>query len=334
GGRTSGPQRPSPHAVRIGQRAELLGTALLVLLGTKRVHGADQLRRERLEHLGSLGLLALEGTRQLGEQNLAGLEVRELLDLVGGHRLAVKDTALDDEIRVVLGEVTKTLRRLHRVTGDEGDCRRTVEQVVQRRDPGLVGRNLGQRVLHHGVLGVLTERTAQLLELSHGETAVLGQHGSAGVAELVRQLGHCGSLVGPRHRASASFRVIRTARTRRRTGENETPRRRRTGRDSTGSGTALRQRRRPGVLPQSPARVVRSSAVPSATAPSYERTATTSGLWLPQESTGTDRREANPLPRPCRRRATGGGTRRISSPRGPPSAPRGRRSRRPAGPRR
>src|SRR5690606_30530881 len=197
-----------------------------------------------------------------------------------------------------------------------------------------VGAELAMRVLPHAVLGVRPERTAQLLELSHGETAVLGQHGSAGVAELVRQRGHCGSLVGPRPRASASFRVVRTARTPRRTGENDTPRRRRTGRDSTGPGTALRPRRRPAVPRQSTARVARSSADPSATAPSYERTATTSGLWLPQESTGPDRREATPLPRPCRRRATGGGTRRISSPRGPPSAPRGRRSRRPAGPRR
>ncbi|MEV7453994.1 hypothetical protein AB0P20_35295, partial [Streptomyces nigra] len=30
---------------------------------------------------------------------------------------SVKDTALDDEIRVVLGEVAQTLSRLHRVTG-------------------------------------------------------------------------------------------------------------------------------------------------------------------------------------------------------------------------
>src|SRR4051794_7801310 len=120
-----GPLRPSPrHAARIRKRAELLGTALLGLLGTERVHGADELRGQRLEDGGSLGLLRLEGTGQLAEQNLAGLEVRKLLDLVGGQRLAFKDTALDDEIRVVLGEVTETLRRLHRVTGDEGDSRR------------------------------------------------------------------------------------------------------------------------------------------------------------------------------------------------------------------
>ena len=41
--------------------------------------------------------------------------------------LAVEDTALDDEQRVGLGEVTQTLRRLDRVTGDEGDRRRTAE---------------------------------------------------------------------------------------------------------------------------------------------------------------------------------------------------------------
>ncbi|EFL34223.1 predicted protein [Streptomyces viridochromogenes DSM 40736] len=53
----------------------------------------------------------------------------------------------------------------------------------------------------------------------------------------------------------------------------------------------------------SPARVVRRSADPSATAPSSEHAVTTSGLWLLQESTGTDRRQANP---PVRRAAQGG----------------------------
>src|SRR4051794_26150416 len=69
----------TPQAAVIS-RAELLGTALLVLLGAQRVHGADELRRKRLEDLSSLRLLTLQGARQLGEQNLAGLEVRELLD--------------------------------------------------------------------------------------------------------------------------------------------------------------------------------------------------------------------------------------------------------------
>src|SRR5919107_314890 len=101
GGRTFGPLRPLPqascHEAAVISRAELLGTALLVLLGAKSVHSADELRRQRLEDRGSLGLLALHGTGQLGEQNLAGLEVRKLLDVVRGQRLAVKDTALDDE---------------------------------------------------------------------------------------------------------------------------------------------------------------------------------------------------------------------------------------------
>src|SRR3954471_20684116 len=102
-------------------RAELLGTALLGLglLGTKRLRGADELRGKRLEERGSLRLLGLHGARQLGEQHLAGLEVRELLDLVGGQRLTVKDTALDDESGILLGEVAQTLRRFDRVTGDE-----------------------------------------------------------------------------------------------------------------------------------------------------------------------------------------------------------------------
>src|SRR6201999_966404 len=71
----------------------------------------------------------------------------------------------------------------------------TGEFCVKRRDPCLVGRNLGQRVLHHGVRRVLTDRLPQLLELGDGETAVLGKQNGVRVTETVRKLGDRGFLV-------------------------------------------------------------------------------------------------------------------------------------------
>ena len=188
---------------------------------------------ERLEERGSLGQLGLHRARQLGEQNLAGLEVRELLDLVGGQRLAVKDTALDDESGLSLA---KSRRPFAASTGSpltkamaDGPANRSSSDV----DPGLVGRDLGQRVLHHGVRGVLTERTAQRLELRHGETAVLGQHGGVRGAEWSVSSATAAALsaspwVSPPSGCIAD-RPAREADRRNR----RTPRRRRTGRDST-----------------------------------------------------------------------------------------------------
>ena len=89
------------------------------------------------------------------------------------------------------------------------------------------------------------------LELRHGETPVLGQHSGVRAAELVRQLGYRGSLVGPCHRASASFRVMRTARKGLGT----------TKRPGAGARGVARPDRTPGALPRSPAQVVRTQRI-------------------------------------------------------------------------
>ncbi len=140
-------------------RAELLGTALLGLLGTKRLRGADELRGQRLEELSSLGLLALEGTGQLAEQNLAGLEVRKLL-------ISSADSALPSRTPPLMTRFGFSLAKSRRPFADSTGSPVTKATAVgplnrssSVGDPGLVGRDLGQRVLHHGVLGVLTERT-------------------------------------------------------------------------------------------------------------------------------------------------------------------------------
>src|SRR5690606_14619236 len=66
-------------------------------------------------------------------------------------------------------------------------------------DAGLLGRDLGERVLHHGVGRVLTEGTAELAELRHGETTVFRQHGRGGAAEQFRELRHDSVLRRRRH---------------------------------------------------------------------------------------------------------------------------------------
>jgi hypothetical protein len=118
-------------------------------------------------------------------------------------------TALDDEGRVRLGKVTQTLGRLDHVTVDERDGGRPGEQVVEALDARLGGGDLGQRVLDHGVVCVLTESTPQFLQLLHGETAVLGQHSTCGLLELLHESGDVGCLVGPRHGSPSGFYASR-----------------------------------------------------------------------------------------------------------------------------
>src|SRR6478752_4694254 len=177
----------------------LRGGALLLALLTQSLDHAGRLRQRSDEEVGGLGEGALHGARKLGQQNLAGLEVRELRDLLGGQGLAVEDASLDHEEGVCLGEVTQTLGRLDRVTGDEGDGRRALEVAVEGRDTGLLGGALRERVLDHGVGGVFPDRAAQLRELGHGQTAVLGENGRTGLTELVRDLGNGCALLGVCH---------------------------------------------------------------------------------------------------------------------------------------
>ena len=76
---------------------------------------------------------------------------------------------------------------------------RALELAVESRHAGFGSRTGGQRVLHHGVGGVLTNGVTQIGDLRHGETAVLRQHGSIRVAEVVRKLGNGCILSGGSH---------------------------------------------------------------------------------------------------------------------------------------
>src|SRR5690349_11399229 len=111
----------------------LSGTGLLALR-PQSVDRAHRLGEGRLEGGSGLAQVRLHGAGQLGQQNLTGLEVSELVDLVRRDGLALEDTALDDENGVGLGEGTKALGRLDHVTVHEGERGRTGEQRVETLD--------------------------------------------------------------------------------------------------------------------------------------------------------------------------------------------------------
>src|SRR5690606_25082240 len=97
---------------------------LRVLLLAQRVDRTGGLRERRVEEVRGLVQRRLGGTRELREQHLPALQVRELLDLGGAQRGTVEVAALEDEERVRLGEVTQRLRDGDRVAVHERDSRR------------------------------------------------------------------------------------------------------------------------------------------------------------------------------------------------------------------
>ena len=184
----------------VGAAGSALGSPLVL----QRRDQPRDLRRQRVEHDGRLGQRALHGAGQLAQQHLARLQVGELGDLGRLERATVEQPALDHQQRVRLGEVAQRLRGVDRLAGDERDRGRSDEHVVEPGDPGVRGSPLDQGVLCDGVGGVLAKRPAQLGELRHGQTAVLGDHRGARGAEPVRDLGDRCDLVGLRHASPPS----------------------------------------------------------------------------------------------------------------------------------
>src|SRR4051812_47328692 len=172
-----------------------------VLLGLRlqRTREAGGLGERRVEQVDGLAERREHRAGQLAQEHLAGLEVGQLGHLRRVEGLAVQDAALDDKGGVRLGKVTQTLGRLDHVAVDEGDRGRTGQQVVEAVDAHLGGGDLGQRVLDHGVVGVRTEGAPQVLQLLHGETAVLGQHGTGAVVERLNDLRDGRLLLCPGH---------------------------------------------------------------------------------------------------------------------------------------
>src|SRR3954453_17489488 len=168
----------------------VLGGLLLLQSGGQ----PGDLRQRGLEQPGSLGQVALHGTGQLGQQDLTAVDVGEAGDLGGVDRAALDHATLDDEQRMGAREVADGLGGVDRVTLDEGDRRRPVQQVTQAFVAPLLRRALRQGVLDDGVAAALPEGAAQLGQLGHGQPAVLGEHGRAGLLEPLGDLVDHGGL--------------------------------------------------------------------------------------------------------------------------------------------
>src|SRR5690606_27013334 len=117
-------------------------------------------------------------------------------------RVACEAAALDAEVRVRVGEDPQALRRLDDVAGYEGQCGGASEQIVKPVHTRVDRGALREGVLRDGVLRLRAERAAQLLELAHGEPAILGEHRGRRGSEVLGQLGNRGGLV-------ASNRLLR-----------------------------------------------------------------------------------------------------------------------------
>src|SRR3954471_4789430 len=100
------PGRGGLLARRAGVRRR--GSAALLELEAESVDRARRLRQRSGEQVGGLVEGRLHRAGQPGQQDLAGLEVRQPAHLVRGERATVEDAALDDERRVGAREVPQT----------------------------------------------------------------------------------------------------------------------------------------------------------------------------------------------------------------------------------
>src|SRR6201996_8995737 len=157
-----------------------LGRGAGLDLGAQRVCEQRHLRGQRVERRRRVRHRRLHRAGQLGQQHLARFEVGQLADFRRGQRLAVEHATLDHEQRVRLGEVEQALGGLRHVPADERDRGRPRQQRRELVTPARLGsRQLRERVLHDRKRGVAREGAAQLLQLCHGQPAVLGEHRAA-----------------------------------------------------------------------------------------------------------------------------------------------------------
>src|SRR3984957_6529418 len=150
-----------------------LGGHLLLQGGGKPGH----LRGGRVEQPGRLGQVGLHRSGQLGQQDLAGFQVSDALDLGDGQRAAVHVAALDDQSLVVLGELLDRLGRVNGLATDERDRGRSDEQLVEASHARFRGGPLDQRVLGDRVRRRTRQRPAQFGQVGDRQTAILGDHG-------------------------------------------------------------------------------------------------------------------------------------------------------------
>ena len=159
-----------------------------------RLHGAERPGEpgdQRVQAAGQAGERRGDAAGQLAEQLLAGGQLRQARDGVGGQVGALQEAALDRQrLGVRLGERVERLRGDGGVAVDPQQAGRAVEVGQQRLAPRLVGRQPRQGVLDDGVLRVgLAKAVAELRQLLDRETAEVRREDRVDVAQPAGDLG-------------------------------------------------------------------------------------------------------------------------------------------------
>src|SRR5699024_3760075 len=134
---------------------------------------------------GSWSLQHGSNTCQL---SLARFQCSQGFDASRVKCLAFEPTGLDNQLFVDLGELREALCGSNCIALNEGDSGRTGKLVIESFDAGFLRCDSGQGVLHNGVLGLLTKRAAQILELCNGKPTVFGQDSRRRIFEVSSDL--------------------------------------------------------------------------------------------------------------------------------------------------
>ena len=190
--RGQGPDRdPAP---RKWSRPRALGRSFWCRRGDVAAHQA--LVGQRLQLAGEAADEAAHRARQAGErgsdhadeapvEDLAGRQLGDRVDLLGGQHVAVHPAALEGEQARGAAEVRERLGGLRGVAVDEHERGRALQELLERLGARVVGRTLGQRVLDDAEAGVdLAQLGAQLGGLGHGRAAVVHRVHGLRFAEL------------------------------------------------------------------------------------------------------------------------------------------------------
>ena len=184
-------------------RQRLSGSLLLV---EQRRQPIGEVPRKCLDQVGQLAERSDQCAGELGEQYVPRRQFCKGVDVGGRDDPFADHASLDDQIRVVAGEVPQRLRDRTHVASHERDGGRTAQQLVHRRL-----RSVGDSDLDEGVLVDLVvatrrgESLAKLGQLGDGEAAVLGQQCPIRLRKAVAYLVDDGDLLSPRivHGSSA-----------------------------------------------------------------------------------------------------------------------------------
>jgi hypothetical protein len=153
-----------------------------------------------LEQPGRVGQGALHQADELGEQFLTAGKLGQLEGRLGVEHLAVEVSPADDQLRVILLERLQRLGGTHRVLGAEDQPGRALQELVEPLDAGSRGRPAGQGVLDDLHLRAgLAQASAQLRELGHRETPVVGEQRRRRAREVIADLFDLGDLLWPCH---------------------------------------------------------------------------------------------------------------------------------------